>query len=109
VANNNKHPNPTGAESSRGRVAKVAPEPTSRAQRILMYMGGSILGLGIVSIVVLLIGELTVSPKVFESSSLWETIAVLPLPAITIGFALLLALIIVTFVKRSQAAKVADK
>jgi hypothetical protein len=100
VANNNKRP----------KSAAVPPvEPVSRAQRILMYMGGSILGLGIASMIALLIGEATVPTKTFEGSQLWETIAFLPLPAITIGFALLIALLIVTFVKRSRAAAGASK
>jgi uncharacterized RDD family membrane protein YckC len=99
VANNNKKSVP----------AASAPEPVSRAQRVLMYMAGSILGLGIVAMATLLIGEATLPTKTFEGSQFWETAALLPAIAIPVGFALLLALLIVTFRKRSQAAKVAGK
>jgi uncharacterized RDD family membrane protein YckC len=99
VANNNK----TKA------AAVAAPEPVSRLQRALMYMAGSVLGLGIVAIVALLIGEATIAPKAFQGSPFWATAALLPAIAIPLGFALLIALLVVTFLKRSQAAKDAGK
>jgi hypothetical protein len=100
VANNNKN-----AKAS----AKPAPEPLSRPQRALMYMAGSILGLGVIAIVALLIGEATLSPEAFQNSAIWPVVALLPAIAIPLGFLLFIALIVVTFVQRSRAAKVAGK
>jgi uncharacterized RDD family membrane protein YckC len=99
VANNNK----------KKANAAAAAEPVSRLQRALMYMAGSVLGLGIAAIVALLIGEATITAKAFEGSQLWDTIAILPAIAIPVGFALLIALLIITFVKRSRAAEGASK
>jgi cytochrome c oxidase subunit IV len=72
-------------------------------------MTGSVLGLGIAAIVALLIGEATLTVNDFQASPIWETLAFLPAIAIPLGFALLITLLIVTFRKRSQAAKDAGK
>jgi hypothetical protein len=83
--------------------------PVSRLQRSLMYIAGSILGLGIVAIVALLIGEAALKPAAFESSPIWAVTAFLPEIAIPLGFLLFIALIVVTYVQRSRAAKDAGK
>jgi hypothetical protein len=83
--------------------------PVSRLQRSLMYMAGSILGVGIIAIVALLIGEATLKPAAFESSPFWAVAAFLPEIAIPLGFLLFIALIVITYVQRSRAAKDAGK
>ena len=98
MANNNKNPK---------TPAKPAPAPVSRIQRALTFMAASILGLGVIAIVVLLIGEATLKQSTFEGSQFWTTVALLPAIAIPLGFVLFIALIIVTVVQRSRAAKVA--
>ena len=74
-----------------------------------MYIAGSVLGLGIIAIVALLIGEATLKPAAFEASPIWAVAAFLPEIAIPLGFLLFIALIIVTYVGRSRAAKGAGK
>ena len=74
-----------------------------------MYMAGSILGVGIIAIVALLIGEATLKPAAFESSPFWAVAAFLPEIAIPLGFLLFIALIVITYVQRSRAAKDAGK
>jgi hypothetical protein len=99
VANNKKNRNP----------AEPAPAPVTRLQRSLLYMAGSILGLGIVAIVALLIGEASLKTAIFDSSPFWRVAALLPAIAIPLGFLLFIALIAVTIVQRSRAAKGAGK
>jgi hypothetical protein len=100
VANNKKNPK---------AAAKPAPAPVSRIQRSLMYIAGSVLGLGVASIIALLIGEATIKPAAFEASSVWATVAFMPELAIPLGFLLFIVLIIVTYVQRSRTAKGASK
>jgi hypothetical protein len=95
VANNNKNRSTPAA----------APAPITRQQRLLLYVGGSVLGLGIISIIVLLIGEATIKTTAFQASSFWSTVALLPALAIPLGFLIFIALIILTFVQRSRVAK----
>lgn len=100
------------ANSSKNKTpAKVVPAaaPVSRLQRSLMYMTGSVLGFGIIAIVALLIGEGTLTPKAFEGSQLWAIIATIPEIAIPLGFVLMIALLVITFRKRAQAAQGANK
>ena len=95
MANNNKNRSTPAA----------APAPITRQQRLLLYVGGSVLGLGIISIIVLLIGEATIKPDSFQTSAFWLTVAFLPDFAIPLGFLIFIALIILTFVQRSRVAK----
>ncbi len=101
MANNNKNRSAT--------VVATPVVPISRLQRSLMYIAGSILGIGIIAIVALLIGEATLKTAIFESSPFWAVAAFLPEIAIPLGFFLFIVLIIVTYVRRSRAAKDADK
>jgi hypothetical protein len=99
VANNNKSKAP----------AKPEPVPVTRLQRSLMYVAGSVLGIGIIAIIALLIGEATIKPAAFQGSQIWATVAFLPDIAIPLGFFLFIVLIIVVFIQRSRTAKDADK
>jgi hypothetical protein len=74
-----------------------------------MYVAGSILGVGIIAIVALLIGEASLKPAEFQGSPIWAVVAFLPEIAIPLGFFLFIALIVVTYVQRSRAAKDAGK
>ncbi|HEX4402995.1 MAG TPA: hypothetical protein VHZ98_16885 [Galbitalea sp.] len=98
------------ANSKKNRDASAEPPvPVSRLQRSLMYIAGSVLGLGIIAIVALLIGEATLKPATFESSPFWAVAAFLPEIAIPLGFLLFIVLIIVTYLQRSRTAKDAGK
>jgi hypothetical protein len=95
VANNKKN----------RRTPAVPSVPITRPQRMLLYVGGSVLGLGILSIVVLLIGEATIKTSSFQSSAFWLTIAFLPDFAIPLGFLIFIGLIVLTLVQRNRLAK----
>ena len=98
------------ANNSKNRKASdPTPVPVTRLQRSLMYMAGSIFGLGVVAIFALLIGEAIVKTSLFETSSIWLTVAFLPDIALPLGFLLFIVLLIVTAVGRSRAAKGADQ
>ncbi|HEX4058009.1 MAG TPA: hypothetical protein VHX87_06815 [Galbitalea sp.] len=98
MANNKKHPK------------SVDPaEAVTRLQRVLMYVGGSVLGLGIASMFALIVGDFTARQAIEDNQGLWPVVAFMPLLAIPAGFLALMALIVITFRRRAQAAKVADK
>lgn len=80
---------------------QASPQP-SRVQRILAYMFAAVIGLSIIALILIMVaGFMGVDP----STGIWPIIFVLPLPGLTIAFLLLITLLIVTAVKRSQAAK----
>jgi hypothetical protein len=101
VANSSKNP-------KRAAVKEPA-APISRVQRTLAFMAGSIFGLGVIAIFALLIGEAIVKTSLFETSSIWLTVAFLPDIALPLGFLLFIVLLIITAVGRSRAAKGAGK
>ena len=70
-----------------------------------MFIGGSVLGLGIIAIIVLLIGEATIKTESFQTSAFWSTVALLPALAIPLGFLIFIALIVLTLVQRNRVAK----
>jgi len=72
-------------------------------------MAGSIFGLGVIAIFALLIGEAIVKTSLFETSSIWLTVAFLPDIALPLGFALFIVLLIITAVGRNRTAKGAGK
>jgi hypothetical protein len=99
VANNNK-----------GKTnAAPAPAPLSRIQRALGFMVASVLGFGILAIIALLIGEAVTPISISNSSGIWAVVAFIPNIALPLGLLLMIALLIITFVKRSRAAEGADK
>jgi hypothetical protein len=108
VANNNKR-TPDGQIAKPAKAAKPAPPPVSRLQRALWAMVGSILGIGIVAIAALLIGEALTPISISNSTGIWAVVALIPNIALPIGFVLMIVLLIMSFVKRSRAAEGAGK
>jgi hypothetical protein len=104
VANNNKHPRPTPARADAKPVEEV-----SRVQRILSVVGPSILGLGIIALFALLLGESLTPVAISEDLGIWAIVAFVPDIAIPVGFLIIIVLLIITFRRRAQAAKVASK
>ncbi|HEX4442617.1 MAG TPA: hypothetical protein VHZ81_03515 [Galbitalea sp.] len=100
MANNNKRP---------AKPAKPAPEPASRWQRVLWAMVGSILGVGIIAIAALLIGEAVTPVAISDATGIWQIVAFVPNVALPLGFILMIVLLILTFVKRSRSAEGAGK
>jgi hypothetical protein len=76
---------------------------------MLWYMVASILGIGIVAIAALLIGEATTPIAISDASGIWAVVALIPNIALPLGFVLMIVLLIITFVKRSRAAEGAGK
>jgi TRAP-type C4-dicarboxylate transport system permease small subunit len=85
------------------------PPPASRVQRVLWYMVASILGIGIIAIAALLIGEATTPVAISDASGIWAVVALVPNIALPVGFVLMIVLLVITFVKRSRAAEGAGK
>lgn len=108
VANNNKR-TPNGQPAKPVKAEKPAPVPVSRLQRALWAMVGSILGIGIVAIAALLIGEAVTPISISDNTGVWAVVALIPNIALPIGFVLMIVLLIMTFVKRSRAAEGAGK
>jgi hypothetical protein len=100
VANNNKRP---------AKPAKPAPESASRWQRVLWAMVGSILGVGIIAIAALLIGEAVTPLAISDATGIWAVVALVPNIALPLGFVLMIVLLVLTFVKRSRSAEGAGK
>ena len=84
-----------------GPAASASDIPVRRIDRVLAYMA---LGLTVLSIVcffaVILARPLGVTDF---SEGLWPTIVVLPLIALPVAFLLIIALLILSFVRRSRA------
>jgi TRAP-type C4-dicarboxylate transport system permease small subunit len=99
VANNNKNP----------KAAAKPAEEVTRLQRLLGVVGLSLLVFGILALVALLIGESLTPIAISNDSGIWSIVAFIPDIAIPVGFALLIALIIITFRRRAQAAQGAGK
>lgn len=111
VANNNKHPKQVAKSTARPSAAG-APQPAedvTRAQRLLSWVGFSVLGFGILSLFALLLGESLTPVSVSNDSGIWAVVAFIPDIAIPLGFLMLIALLIISFRRRAQAAKVAGK
>jgi hypothetical protein len=104
MANNNKRPNPASAKSEAKPV-----EDVSRVQRILSVVGPSILGLGIIALFALLLGESLTPLAISQNLGIWAIVAFIPDIAIPVGFLIIIVLLIITFRRRAQAAKVASK
>ena len=98
------------ANNNKGKLpAKPDPAPLSRIQRALGFMVASVLGFGIIAIVALLIGEAATPIALSNSSGIWAIVAFVPNIALPLGLLLMIALLIITFVKRSRAAEGAGK
>lgn len=92
VANNNKN----------RAAAEPQPTPASRPQRVLGYMVASIIGLAILSIAAILIGYAT---SVNDGTGIWQIVDLIPGIALPLGFVLIIALLVITFVRRNRLAK----
>lgn len=77
--------------------------PIRRIDRILAFMS---LGLGIVSIVCFFVVILARPAGVTNfAEGIWPTIVVLPLVALPIAFLMMMAVLIMSFVRRARANK----
>jgi tetrahydromethanopterin S-methyltransferase subunit G len=78
------------------------PPPASRAQRSLAVMAGTVIGLCVVDIAVLLIARGAGVPDSAFHSGVLSIVQVLPLPGLVIGLLLALSVIAVGVVARTR-------
>jgi len=79
--------------------------PVRRIDRILAFMSLGLLVLAIVCFFSIIIGTATGLEQADFASGVWPTVTALVWVAPPIAFALLLAVLIMTFVRRSRANK----
>jgi len=73
-----------------------------RTERVLAYMVASSIGLAILAIVALLIAGVA---RIDTTSGIWLSVVVLPPIGLAIGVLLIIALVIVSAIRRSRAAR----
>lgn len=74
----------------------------NRAQRVLAFMFAAVILLSLVAIILTLVaGAIGADP----TSGIWPVILILPLPGLSVAVLLLIALLVVTAVRRSRAAR----
>jgi len=88
-------------------VAEKTPVNDNRNERILAYMLASAIGLSILAIIAVIAGT-GFGVRNF-GEGVWPFVIVLPTIGLPIGFILLVALIVMNAVKKSRAARDADK
>jgi hypothetical protein len=88
-------------------VANDAPITSQRLERILAFMVASAVGLSILCIIAVLAGT-AAGVKNFGEGA-WPIMIVLPAPGLLIGLALLIALVVISSIRRGREAKDARK
>ena len=83
-------------------MADNTPVTVHRGERVLAYMVASSIGLAVLSIFAILIGSFA---KLDLTLGLWPVIRILPLIGLPIGFLMLIALIIISGLRRGREAK----
>jgi hypothetical protein len=81
------------------------PISARRAERILAYMVASAIGLSILAFVAVLIAGFAGLTTAAFGSAPWPTVIILPTIGLPIGLALLIALVVVSGVRRGREAK----
>ena len=84
------------------KTEQPASPPPSRLQRILAYMFAAAIGLSLIALILIVVAG---AIRADITTGIWPIILVLPLPGSSIAVLLLIALLVVTAVRRSQAAR----
>ena len=92
---------PTGARIL-GDVSDADQTPASRIERSLTYAVVTVIGLSVIAIVAVLIAGLL---KVPLDNSIWQTIALLPVIGLPIGFILMIVLLVLSTRRRLRDAR----
>jgi uncharacterized membrane protein len=87
-------------------VAEKSPVNDNRNERVLAYMLAAAIGLSVIAIVAIIAGT-GLGVRDFDEG-VWPTILVLPTIGLPLGFVLLVALIVMSAVRKSRAARDAD-
>ena len=94
------------ALSYSGEVSDSGPVTEHRAERVLAFMFAAVVGLSILAFVAVIIGTVAgVGDDNGFSQPPWPFIIMLPWFGLPIGFLLLIALLIVNWVRRSREPK----
>jgi hypothetical protein len=84
-------------------VAEKTPVNDNRNERILAYMLAAAIGLSVLAIIAIIAGT-GLGVKDFDEG-IWPAVLVLPSIGLPIGFLLFIALIVMSVVKKSRAAR----
>jgi hypothetical protein len=84
-------------------VAEKTPANDNRNERILAYMLAAAIGLSVLAIIAIIAGT-GLGVKDFDEG-IWPAVLVLPSIGLPIGFLLFIALIVMSVVKKSRAAR----
>ncbi len=83
-------------------MANDTPVPLNRIERILRNMIASAAGLSIVAIVATIVAGFA---RIDVNQGIWPVVVVLPFIGLTLAFALIIAFLIVSIVRRRRLAK----
>jgi uncharacterized membrane protein len=87
-------------------VTTQPPQSASRIERVLAYMVAAVVGLSILAFVAVLIGTSAgVGNNDGFSHGVWPFVLTLPLLGLPVGFVLLIALLVISAVRRSREAR----
>jgi hypothetical protein len=86
-------------------VANDTPVPLNRIERILRNMIASAAGLSILAIIAVIVAGFA---QVDVSEGIWPAVVVLPLIGLALAFALIVAFLIVSVVRRRRLARDGD-
>lgn len=84
-------------------MAQSSPVSAHRVERVLAYMIAAAVALSIIAFLAVIIGTATGVRDFGEG--LWPTVIMLPLIGLPIGFVLLVALLVVSAVRRGRETK----
>ena len=84
-------------------MATNTPISEHRGERILAFMVASAVGLSVISILATIIA--TAAGVRNFGEGLWPVVLVLPFPGLIIGFVLMIALIVISGIRRGREAK----
>lgn len=87
-------------------VAQNTPAEVNRTERILRFMIASSIGLALLAIVAIIIGQMA---GVNTREGIWLTVLVLPPIGLIFGVLLIIAFMVVSAIRRSRAARDAGK
>lgn len=111
-----REPHPDLPPCTRGTAGSVVPPilggvpeesfvMSHRLERVLAYMVAGIIVLSLASFVALLVGTSMGLEREDFTQGLWPVVTILPLIGLPIGFVLIIALLVVSAVRRGRAVK----
>ena len=86
-------------------MAKETPVTIHRNERVLAFMIAGIVGLSIVAFLTVIIATASGLPGNEFTGGFWQAVALLPGVGLPIGFLLIIALIVISGLRRSREAK----